>query len=111
MNRVTSGELHTTYQVRDLRITSLRDGYVDMPIRRLRQPGDRTFGDNLPSKVPLFDGALRLSVNAFAYTPSDATASTAPRPIASTVVKPTGLPHSFSGGLVNVEFSLDAPTS
>jgi len=52
-------------------VTSLRDGYVDMPIRRLRQPGDRTFGDNLPSQVPLFDGALRLSVNAFAIDDGD----------------------------------------
>ncbi|WP_246674216.1 MBL fold metallo-hydrolase [Mesorhizobium sp. B4-1-1] len=44
----------------------MRDGYVDMPVRRLRQPGDKPFGDDLPSQVPLFDGALRLSVNAFA---------------------------------------------
>ena len=52
-------------------VTSLRDGYVDMPIRRLRQPGDRAFGDKLPSQVPLFDGALRLSVNAFAIDDGD----------------------------------------
>ena len=50
---------------------------------------------------------VALSVNAFAYTPSDSSASTAPRPIASTVVKPTGLPRSFAGGIVNVEFSLN----
>jgi len=47
-------------------VTSLRDGYVDMPVRRLRQPGDIAFGDDLPSQVSLVDGALRLSVNAFA---------------------------------------------
>lgn len=47
-------------------VTSLRDGYVDMPTSRLRQPGDRTFGNDLPSQVRLVDGALRLSVNAFA---------------------------------------------
>ncbi|MGX5841843.1 MBL fold metallo-hydrolase [Mesorhizobium sp. ArgA1] len=47
-------------------MTSLRDGYVDMPVRRLRKPGDIAFGDDLPSQVPLIDGALRLSVNAFA---------------------------------------------
>jgi glyoxylase-like metal-dependent hydrolase (beta-lactamase superfamily II) len=66
MNRVTSGELHTTYEVGDLRITSLRDGYVDMPVTRLRHAGGRTFGDHLPDEVHLVDGRLRLSVNAFA---------------------------------------------
>lgn len=55
-----------TYKLGDLTVTSLRDGYVDMPVRRLRQSGDEPFGDDLPSQIPLFDGALRLSVNAFA---------------------------------------------
>jgi outer membrane biosynthesis protein TonB len=49
---------------------------------------------------------VALTVNAFAYTPQDSAASM-PRPIASSVVKPTRLPHTFSGGVVNVEFSLD----
>lgn len=49
-----------------MKVTSLRDGYVDMPVRRLRQPGDKPFGDDLPAQVSLVDGALRLSVNAFA---------------------------------------------
>ena len=31
----------------------------------------------------------------------------APRPIPITVVKPTGLPLTFDGALVNIEFSLD----
>ncbi|MET3578521.1 glyoxylase-like metal-dependent hydrolase (beta-lactamase superfamily II) [Mesorhizobium robiniae] len=52
-------------------VTSLRDGYVDMPTRRLRQPGNIVFGDNLPSQVPLIAGALRLSVNAFAIDDGD----------------------------------------
>ncbi|MBA1139759.1 MBL fold metallo-hydrolase [Mesorhizobium neociceri] len=52
-------------------VTSLRDGYVDMPVRRLRQPGDRAFGDDLPSQVSLVDGALRLSVNTFAIDDGD----------------------------------------
>lgn len=52
-------------------VTSLRDGYVDMPTRRLRQPGNIVFGDNLPSQVALVDGALRLSVNAFAIDDGD----------------------------------------
>jgi glyoxylase-like metal-dependent hydrolase (beta-lactamase superfamily II) len=47
-------------------MTSLRDGYVDMPPTRLRQPGNKVFGDDLPRQVRLVDGNLRLSVNAFA---------------------------------------------
>ena len=47
-------------------MTSLRDGFVDMPPTRLRQPGDSVFGDDLPPQVRLVDGNLRLSVNAFA---------------------------------------------
>ncbi|MDX8444343.1 MBL fold metallo-hydrolase [Mesorhizobium captivum] len=66
MERISTGPYHTTYKVGDIRVTSLRDGYVDMPTGRLRQPGDRTFGGDLPAQVSLVDGALRLSVNAFA---------------------------------------------
>lgn len=66
MHRKASGELYQTYTLGDLRITALRDGYVDMPVRRLRQNGDKPFGDDLPAQVPLFGGQLRLSVNAFA---------------------------------------------
>lgn len=66
MERISAGLHHTAYKIGDLTVTSLRDGYVDMPVRRLRQPGDKPFGDDLPSQIPLFDGALRLSVNAFA---------------------------------------------
>ncbi|MDG4882538.1 MBL fold metallo-hydrolase [Mesorhizobium sp. WSM4884] len=51
-------------------VTSLRDGHVDMPVRRLRQPGDKPFGGDLPPQVALIDGALRLSVNAFAVDDS-----------------------------------------
>ncbi|TPI14756.1 MBL fold metallo-hydrolase [Mesorhizobium sp. B4-1-3] len=66
MERISAGPHHTAYKIGDLTVTSLRDGYVDMPVRRLRRPGDKPFGDDLPSQVPLFDSALRLSVNAFA---------------------------------------------
>lgn len=66
MKRISAGRLHTTYKIGDVTVTSLRDGYVDMPVRRLRQPGGRIFGDDLPAQVALVDGALRLSVNAFA---------------------------------------------
>ena len=66
MQRIGSGELHSTYTLGDLRIISLRDGYVDMPLRRLRQPGDKPIGDALKDQISLVDGQLRLSVNAFA---------------------------------------------
>jgi glyoxylase-like metal-dependent hydrolase (beta-lactamase superfamily II) len=66
LERNSAGPHHTTYKIGDLTVTSLRDGYVDMPVQRLRQPGDKPFGDDLLPQIPLFDGALRLSVNAFA---------------------------------------------
>lgn len=66
MDRVTSGSLHASYRFGDLVLTSLCDGTVDMPVSRLRRPGNRPFGDDLPKRVPLVAGALRLSVNAFA---------------------------------------------
>ena len=65
MQRSSSGDNHTSYEVGALTMTSLRDGYVDMPPTRLRQPGNRVFGDDLPQQVALVDGNLRLSVNAF----------------------------------------------
>jgi len=37
-----------------------------MPLGRLRQPGNKPFGDELKDQIPLVDGKLRLSVNAFA---------------------------------------------
>ena len=73
MERISDGSYHATYKIGDIKVTSLRDGYVDMPVRRLRQPGDKPFGDDLPSQVPLFDGALRLSVNAFAIDDGEQT--------------------------------------
>jgi len=66
MHRIESGRLHSTYTLGDLRIISLRDGHVDMPLRRLRQPGDKPIGDALKGQISLVDGQLRLSVNAFA---------------------------------------------
>jgi glyoxylase-like metal-dependent hydrolase (beta-lactamase superfamily II) len=63
--RSSSGDNHTSYRIGALAMTSLRDGYVDMPPTRLRQPGNKAFGDDLPHQVQLVDGNLRLSVNAF----------------------------------------------
>ncbi|RUX93957.1 MBL fold metallo-hydrolase [Mesorhizobium sp. M7D.F.Ca.US.004.03.1.1] len=71
MERISAGHRHTAYRIGAMTVTSLRDGYVDMPIRRLRQPGNIVFGDKLPSQVALVDGALRLSVNAFAIDDGD----------------------------------------
>src|ERR1044072_4844919 len=65
MQRSSSGDNHTSYKIGALTMTSLRDGYVDMPPTRLRQPGNKVFGDDLPKQVRLVDGSLRLSVNAF----------------------------------------------
>jgi len=65
MQRCSSGRHFTSYKLGALTVTSLRDGYVDMPPTRLRQPGDQLFGDDLPPQVQLVDGLLRLSVNAF----------------------------------------------
>ncbi|MEJ2625436.1 MAG: MBL fold metallo-hydrolase [Pseudolabrys sp.] len=66
MKRSSSGDSYTSYELGSLTLTSLRDGYVDMPPTRLRQPGDTPFAGGVPDKVPLHDGNLRLSVNAFA---------------------------------------------
>jgi glyoxylase-like metal-dependent hydrolase (beta-lactamase superfamily II) len=66
MQRTSSGDNHTAYRIGALALTSLRDGYVDMPPTRLRQPGNNAFGDDLPRQVRLVGGNLRLSVNAFA---------------------------------------------
>jgi glyoxylase-like metal-dependent hydrolase (beta-lactamase superfamily II) len=66
MKRISFGDNHASYEIGALTLTSLRDGYVDMPVSRLRQPGNRAFGADLPRNVHLEDGNLRLSVNAFA---------------------------------------------
>lgn len=66
MERITSGEYYASYKFGSLTLTSLRDGYVDMPTTRLRQPGNKPFGDDLLPRVQLVEGGLRLSVNAFA---------------------------------------------
>ena len=66
MERIAVGDHHTSYRLGAITITSLRDGYVDMPISRLRQPGNKMFGSDLPPQVHLVNGGLRLSVNAFA---------------------------------------------
>lgn len=65
MKKLESGANFVRFSMGDLTIVALRDGYVDMPPSRLRQPGDHPFGSDLPAAVDLVDGKLRLSVNAF----------------------------------------------
>jgi glyoxylase-like metal-dependent hydrolase (beta-lactamase superfamily II) len=66
MERIAWGDHHVSYKLGALTLTSLCDGYVDMPVTRLRKPQDKTFETDLPPQIPLVDGKLRLSVNAFA---------------------------------------------
>jgi glyoxylase-like metal-dependent hydrolase (beta-lactamase superfamily II) len=65
MLRTSFGDHHTSYKMGALTMTSLRDGYVDMPPTRLRQPEDKALCESLQKKVLLVGGNLRLSVNAF----------------------------------------------
>ena len=65
MRKLGSGTNFARYALGDVTVVALRDGFVDMPPSRLRQPGDRPFGADMPAEVDLVDGRLRLSVNAF----------------------------------------------
>jgi len=67
MRLVSSGRLHATFEFGDLRVVSLRDGYIDMPPTRLRDEDGRPLAE-LPAAVPLAGDNLRLSVNAFFVT-------------------------------------------
>ena len=71
MKKLDSGNDYVRYALGELTVVALRDGYVDMPPSRLRQPGDRPFESDLPSQVKLVDGRLRLSVNAFLVIDAD----------------------------------------
>ncbi len=65
MKRIDSGTNFVRYAIGALSVVALRDGYVDLPASRLRQPGDSPFGADLPKEVDLVQGKLRLSVNAY----------------------------------------------
>ena len=56
MRKVGSGANFARYALGDLTVIALRDGFVDMPPGRLRQPGDRPFGAELPAQVELVGG-------------------------------------------------------
>lgn len=65
MECIAQGQNFARYRLGSLVVTALRDGYVDMPQSRLRQIGNLPFGADFPDQIPLHDGKLRLSVNAF----------------------------------------------
>jgi glyoxylase-like metal-dependent hydrolase (beta-lactamase superfamily II) len=65
MKRLDFGTNYARFEMGELTVIALRDGYVDIPSSRLRQAGDRPFGSDLPKQVELVNGKLRLSVNAF----------------------------------------------
>jgi len=73
LKRTASGTNFARYEFGDVTVIALRDGYVDMPPSRLRQAGDRPFGSDMPARVKLVDGHLRLSVNAFVVIDRDQT--------------------------------------
>ncbi|WP_199487272.1 MBL fold metallo-hydrolase [Actinomadura spongiicola] len=67
MRLISTGRHHAAFEFGDLRVVSLRDGYIDMPPTRLRGE-DGCPLDELPAAVPLVGDNLRLSVNAFYVT-------------------------------------------
>lgn len=71
MQPISRGPLHRSYRLGDLVLTSLCDGYVDIPPSALRQPNGADFSDDLPAQVQLVEGQLRLSVNTFAIDDGD----------------------------------------
>ena len=64
IKRIAAGRNYMSWQFGELRIVALRDGHVDMPPARLRQVNGEALG-TLPPGMPLADGKLRLSVNAY----------------------------------------------
>ncbi len=70
LKKTGAGENYVRYALGDLTILALRDGYVDMPPSRLRQPGNQPFGE-VPPQVDLVEGKLRLSVNAYLIIDGD----------------------------------------
>lgn len=65
LQRAGSGENFVKFVLGKTMVVGLRDGYADMPIMRLRKPDGQPFRSNIPPSIPLVNGQLRLSVNAF----------------------------------------------
>lgn len=68
MKRLSSGNRYVSYSLGQISITSLHDGYVELPPERLRAPGDVPVAENVAARTALVSGKLRLSVNAFAVS-------------------------------------------
>lgn len=66
MQRIGSGSNFVRYALGELAVVALRDGYVDMPVERIQPPDGAVPTRELVANTPLYDGKLRLSVNAFA---------------------------------------------
>lgn len=65
MDQMAAGPRFARFRLGSVVVTALCDGYVDMPVTRLRQPDGQPLGSQLPPQIPLHSGQLRLSVNAF----------------------------------------------
>ncbi len=65
MKQLAAGANFARFELGDLVVIALRDGYVDLPTDRLRKSDGSAFGDHFPAQVDLVNGKLRLSVNAF----------------------------------------------
>lgn len=68
MKRIESGPGFVRYALGDIEIVALADGYIDMPTSRLRGLDGAPVTGTVLDGVPLEDGKLRLSVNAFLIT-------------------------------------------
>ncbi|TCC24716.1 MBL fold metallo-hydrolase [Kribbella speibonae] len=64
MRGIGGSARHAAYEFGGLTVVALLDGYIDLPPSRLRDERGGVLSP-LPGEVPLVDGRLRLSVNAF----------------------------------------------
>ncbi|CAJ0853275.1 hypothetical protein R20233_00119 [Ralstonia sp. LMG 32965] len=64
MKLISQGQRYAAFEFGDVQIVALRDGYIDVPTTRLCQASGEPL-DTLPASVPVVNGQLRLSVNAF----------------------------------------------
>jgi glyoxylase-like metal-dependent hydrolase (beta-lactamase superfamily II) len=86
MRFISGGRHHALFDFGDLQVVCLRDGYLDVPPTQLRDETDSPLAP-IPPTVPLANGNLRLSVNAFYIT--DGTQSVLVDTGASNALDPT----------------------
>jgi len=70
LTRINSGANFVHYKLGELEIYSLSDGYIDMPVSRLRQQNGMPFNE-IPEQIELVNGKLRLSVNTYLIIDKD----------------------------------------